>query len=268
MMSTKQAAPLFIGWDVGGWNCDRNANSRDALVVLDSECTILGQPWRGNLRKAINEAGNTQEWIRALLDYCKIETTSAIPAVVLAIDTPLGFSQAFRQLISGESVAGPIEDWNTNPYLFRHTERFLFQRGLKPLSPIKDMIGSQATKGIHALARFAPENPNTGVWTSGGGLTSIEAYPAACKPSPLIRELLSSYRTAPAGQQLDPWDMAGFGFGINHEDKRDALLCALVAWLFHYKSNALCPADVDVPAGEGWIFVPEDALTTISCEQL
>ena len=26
---------LFIGWDVGGWNCDRNPNSRDALFVVD-----------------------------------------------------------------------------------------------------------------------------------------------------------------------------------------------------------------------------------------
>jgi hypothetical protein len=24
-----------IGWDVGGWNCDHNPNSRDAIVILD-----------------------------------------------------------------------------------------------------------------------------------------------------------------------------------------------------------------------------------------
>ena len=25
---------LYIGWDVGGWNCDNSSASRDALVVL------------------------------------------------------------------------------------------------------------------------------------------------------------------------------------------------------------------------------------------
>ncbi|GAB2508539.1 hypothetical protein [Microbulbifer agarilyticus] len=51
---------LFIGWDVGGWNCERNANSHDALVILDQRRNIIGQPWRGNLRDSINEAVSTQ----------------------------------------------------------------------------------------------------------------------------------------------------------------------------------------------------------------
>lgn len=50
--------PLLIGWDVGGWNCDKNPSSRDALVVLDAH-----------------------PYDRA--------------PVVPAIDTPLGFSTAF-----------------------------------------------------------------------------------------------------------------------------------------------------------------------------
>ena len=37
--------PVFIGWDVGGWNCDRNSKSRDALVVLDASGeTLAGAP--------------------------------------------------------------------------------------------------------------------------------------------------------------------------------------------------------------------------------
>ena len=35
---------FFIGWDVGGWNCDKNGKSRDAIVVLDSTPTIVGKP--------------------------------------------------------------------------------------------------------------------------------------------------------------------------------------------------------------------------------
>jgi hypothetical protein len=35
MSAMEQWASFFIGWDVGGWNCDKNRESRDALVILD-----------------------------------------------------------------------------------------------------------------------------------------------------------------------------------------------------------------------------------------
>ena len=251
---------LFIGWDVGGWNCDSNANSRDALVVLDRERNLLGRPWRGNLREAINEADSTEEWIRTLLGYCDVDIRADCPPVVMAIDTPLGFSQPFQQLVSGRGAAGDIGTSASNPYLFRYTEHFLFRHGLKPLSPIKDMIGSQATKGMHTLARFAPEVAATGVWHDGTALTAFEAYPSACKPSSQLRELLQRYRSEPAMTQAEAWRTGGFNFGIDHEDKRDALLCALVAWLFFCLPESLRMPDAEVPEGEGWIFVPADAL--------
>ena len=56
MNSTLGGFAIYIGWDVGGWNCDKNKSSRDALVVLDANRTLLGQPWRGNLCAAINQA--------------------------------------------------------------------------------------------------------------------------------------------------------------------------------------------------------------------
>jgi len=37
-------------WSIGGWNCDKNQNSRDAIVILDANHEIVGTPWRGNLR--------------------------------------------------------------------------------------------------------------------------------------------------------------------------------------------------------------------------
>ncbi|MCP5018124.1 MAG: hypothetical protein GY938_23050 [Ketobacter sp.] len=165
MVATEADAVFYIGWDVDGWNCDKNKSSRDALVVLDSDRTLSGQPWRGNLRTAINQANTTAEWVQALLDCCQVAySPNDLPSVVLAIDTPLGFSQAFRQLINGEGAAGPIADSATNSYLYRRTARYLFEQGLAPLSPVKDMIGSQATKGMHTLARFAPRSTQVGVW--------------------------------------------------------------------------------------------------------
>lgn len=60
----------FIGWDVGGWTCDKNRISRDAIVILDAKLNVVGQPWRGNLRKHINAYSTTSDWVMAILSLC------------------------------------------------------------------------------------------------------------------------------------------------------------------------------------------------------
>ena len=75
-------------------------------------------------------------------------------------------------------------------------ERYLFEQSLSPPA-IKDMIGSQATKGIHVLARFAPKVVECGVWSDRSNLTAIEAYPSACKRSETIQALRRSYPALP-----------------------------------------------------------------------
>lgn len=242
-MSDKTTTALYyLGWDVGAWNCDRNPRSRDAIVILDSQLKIVGSPWRGNLRKTINEAQNAISWIRKLFDLCGISNQDEVPIVTMAIDTPLGFSKDFLSLATTlQPFAENIGESNTNRYLFRHTERYLFQKGLTPLSALKDMIGSQATKGMHALARFSNQSDECGVWTDRNCLTAIEAYPAACKGSAIIRSLRTH---APLG----------------HEDKEDALTCALIAYLFSDSRNRLVPPCDQTPQKEGWIWFPKDVL--------
>jgi len=232
---------FFIGWDVGGWNCDKNSLSRDALVILDNSLALVGKPWRGNLRTTINKATTSCEWTHSLFDLCKAELPTEGTAITLAIDTPLGFSNAFLDLATGLKAVGPLGDSQTNPYLFRETEHFLFRHGLRPLSAIKDMIGSQATKGMHVLAKFASHRAGCGVWTDAASLIAIEAYPSACKGSPTIRGLR---------QRFSPLD---------HEDKDDALTCALVAHLFATRPDALEAPGPEVSEREGWIWVPRDA---------
>lgn len=243
-------SPIFIGWDVGGWNCDKNPASRDALVVLDGERQILGKPWRGNLRRVINQSADSTDFIARLLGLCQLEGRDFVDApVLLAIDTPLGFSLAFRKLLLGGLPAGPIGNSSSNPYLFRRTEHFLFESGLTPLSAIKDMIGSQATKGMHVLAHFAPQIERCGVWTDGRNLRVIEAYPSACKHSAVVASLMS---TSEASREA----------GMGHADMDDALTCALLAWIFCYQPERLAQPDAEVDQKEGWIFVPTDGLLT------
>ena len=31
----------YVGWDVGAWHCDKNTNSRDAIVVLDKKGKVV-----------------------------------------------------------------------------------------------------------------------------------------------------------------------------------------------------------------------------------
>ena len=103
------------------------------------------------------------------------------------------------------------------------------------------MIGSQATKGMHALARFAPWVVEGGVWGDGNNLTAIEAYPSVCKSSETIQTLRQPYPS------------------LAHEDYEDALTCAIVAYLFAVRREALMPPIRSVSPSEGWIWVPTDA---------
>jgi hypothetical protein len=242
MSAPAPTSSFYVGWDVGGWNCDKNWKSRDALVILDAALNIVGKPWRGNLRSAINEAATTPAFLNSVFGMCGAAVPPAATRVTLAIDTPLGFSQTFVDLITGQGVAPTLESSASNPYLFRHTERFLFERGLTPLSAVKDMIGSQATKGMHALAKFAPKNLSCGVWTDEQGLVAIEAYPSACKASGTMATLWQPYSL------------------LDHEDKRDALTCALVAYLYDCQRDVLVSPEDAVPEGEGWIWVPRDGV--------
>lgn len=227
---------FFIGWDVGGWNCDDNRKSRDAIVILDESLVIVGNPWHGNLRKCIAAATTSRDWLKALFANCKATFPTGAVAVTMAIDTPLGFSEEFVALITRQGCAEPDATSGLNRYLFRHTERHLFERGLKPVSAIKDMIGSQATKGMHVLAKFAPEIESCGVWTDDHGFRVIETYPAACRETPAVKILLKGRRK------------------LGHQDKDDARVCALVAYLFAPKPSRLEGPDDSVPTTEGWIW--------------
>lgn len=233
-------ADYFIGWDVGGWNCDKNSRSRDAVVILDADRQIVGIPWRGNLRITINEAKDAGDWVGRLFGLCKADGLSGSHSATIGIDTPLGFSGAFRDLITNLKAVSPIGKSDTNPYLFRETERFLFRHGIMPLSAVKDMIGSQATKGMHVLAKFAPESIWCGVWTDGELLKAIEAYPSPCKRSDLIQNLRAAYPP------------------LKHDDEEDALTCALIAYLFSQQCDQLEMPPEDVPPREGWIWLPQD----------
>lgn len=242
MNRNRQTKTYSIGWDVGGWNCDYNAKSRDAIVILSENQNIVGEPWRGNLRETINKASTSQEWVCQLFDLCHSDLTDNTVEVTLAIDAPLGFSTEFQNLITSRTTQSTIGPSTTNQYLYRKTERLLFERHKRPLSAIKDMIGSQATKGMHVLAKFAGRVQSCGVWSDDGQtLTMIEAYPSCCKESRIVKELLNAIRLC----------------AVNG-DIQDAAICAVIAHLFRAKRSELWLPSSEIPTNEGWIWLPKD----------
>jgi len=237
-----------IGWDVGGWNCDKNSESRDAIVILDETTAIVGEPWRGNLREFINNAATISDWLKTLFIHCEANFPAEPLPVTMGIDTPLGFSDEFVKLVTNRVGVDSIGSSSTNRYLYRHTERRLFDQGLKPLSAVKDMIGSQATKGMHVLAKFAPQIESCGVWTDGRGFHTIETYPAACRNTKAVKKFLNGRNR------------------LKHDDMEDARICALVAHLFATERAAMEAPGNEVPQSEGWIWVPQQRGSTTNRE--
>lgn len=247
---------LFMGWDVGAWNCDRG-RSRDALCVLTGssfeDLRFTGRPWRGNLRGRI-VGGPCPD---ALLEEAGLVAEDGTE-VVVAVDTPLGWPAAFSKLLAGDVQLAPVSDAvPDNPYIFRRAEQALVQRGLfstgrTPLSPVRDMIGSQSTKGLYYLRNSAMIQTAPAVWQVGDW-TAIETYPAPVRTSSMLRPHFDRLRS-------DSTLVARTREGRNAEaDLHDALWCALVAasWTIARTRLVKPPEGGDIRS-EGWIWLPSD----------
>jgi hypothetical protein len=239
---------LFLGWDVGAWNCDRNRDSRDALCALEvgaSGPLVVGQPWRGNLRDLL-VAHEGSALIAALLRRLDVDETRH---VTIAIDTPLRWPRRMIELVTTGAVVEVPPEADTNPYLFRAQDLALFTKGHRPLSTVRDMIGSQSTKGIHFLQRARLLPVTAGVW-GRESTVAIETYPAAAvrdvEVARLTSQLLADQIGREKKQRSDAWQ----------SDVRDAISCALVALLHRSQPERLeAPAD-GADATEGWIWLP------------
>ncbi len=249
----------YIGWDVGAWNCENNANSRDALVVLNQQGELVGKPWRGNLRDTVAVVASYTDWLLTVAKLCQFDDTTngafTMQKVVMAIDTPLGFSKGLLQLLQGEAVATPFTASCDNPYLYRHTERELFTHGFSPLSAVKDMIGSQATKGLHFLRKFGFTPTPNGIWQLNQSNqnhcqpSAFESYPTVLKTSALVAQYIEQLRTQ---TNFDSW----------HQDIQDAAYCAIAALLQTQHPEFMAAPEKDV-SSESWIYVPKECLTDV-----
>ncbi len=252
----------YIGWDVGAWHCTKSSKSCDALCVLVDEGNkpkFTGTVWRDNLKSSLN-GYRDKELVINVLSRCGVGAHEDFEAVI-AIDAPLGWPTAMVDLATDGHIAS-MGEFRHNPYLFRETERFLSKHGFRPLSAVQDRIGSQSTKGIHFLRAVGSRVKDVGVWKADHDetdLTIIETYPAPCKSSDKFQALFRSIdESHEFREQLD-----GRG-GAFRDDVRDALRCAIIAWLYSEKLQSLKEPGSGIVPEEGWIWVPKDAFSRVS----
>jgi hypothetical protein len=240
----------WLGWDVGAWHCQSGA-SRDALVLLAADLgqspRLVGRAWRGNLRTTLN--GPRGPGLLAALLRLVGAADLPLRRLTIGVDTPLGWPDVFRALLDGALPELIPATKAENPLIMRQTERVLCAAGLRPLSPVQDLLGSQSTKGLVALGALgmAPRTP--GWWTGALGgveLAAFEAYPTPCRRSARVEARVGPLRAA-LGE-------------LPHDDVLDALLCAGLAHLCDQEPEAVAQPPAGVSAAEGWIYVPLDAL--------
>jgi len=240
---------LFIGWDVGAWNCDRNRKSRDAICALEvgeAGPVIVGKVWRGNLRDLL-VAHRGRPLVDALLHRLGVIVEES-RHLTIAIDTPLGWPTRMLDLVTSGGVVDVPVQADENPYLFRAQDLALFKQGHRPLSMVRDMIGSQSTKGIHFLQRAGFIPAGAGVWRRESTV-AIETYPAAAARDPelasLTSGLLEGVVAAERSRRGDAWQ----------GDVRDAITCGLVAWLHRRRPERLVAPGEAAVVAEGWIWL-------------
>jgi hypothetical protein len=232
----------YIGWDLGAWSCAASSKSCDALVILDESGELVGEYFRQKeIKSILNEAKDTEQFLKRFFECC--ELTYKDENVVLAIDTPLGYSESFVKLITEYKPSAEIfGKYRENSYLFRKTEKHIFKERIinpvnklvRPLSAVNDMIGAQSTKGIHVISKYAPNFKNVGVWKSDDEkLSIIETYPSVNRKIE-IPEVLKD----------------------QNDDIKDAYICAIIAYVFSTDKKRLVdiPEDLEVPVIEGWIW--------------
>lgn len=243
---------VFVGWDVGAWNCDRNRESRDAIcavVLADSELAVVGNAWRGNTRDVLVEHTGTS-LVRALLQRVGV-SMRADHHVTIAIDTPLAWPKRMLDLVTERTLSDVPAEADCNPYLFRAQELALFGEGYRPLSTVRDMIGSQSTKGIHFLLRAGLAFAGAGHWTnSDSSVVAIETYPAAAVRDVDVARLTADLLGGVLERERQPRSDAWQG------DVRDAITCALIAWLHRRHPSRLRAPDPGASGTEGWIWLP------------
>ena len=245
----------YIGWDVGAWDFKESSDSCDAVVILNAEKVLQGEACRTSLKNIIINSEDVESFLKAIFQLCGEEKSYTDDIkVVIAIDAVLGFSDSFKNLIMNmKSSSAGLNNHKTNPYLYRKTEIFLSERDSTPLSALTHMIGNQATKAMHVIAKFAEKPKKLGIWKSkSGNVTFIETYPSTCRDVYDLECVLhfGELQERKKGDKISKPE-------YRRRDLSDAYKCARIAYEFENSPSTLHKpkdANTQISNEEGWIW--------------
>jgi hypothetical protein len=250
---------LAVGWDVGGWR-----GKNQAIAVLKNNGD--GWSWAGcpssfSLRDTTMGVGRLDDFVRVGFPDASIDVLDQYN-ITIAIDAPLRFPVAFRQLLAGEAIRPSVDGSHIdNPLAFRLTDRWVHGTfGKLPLSASFDKLGNNATVAMSYTAMWEMTH-ELSVWPfdarSDVRHIAIEVYPALVKAR-RSNECIASFR------EFMPDSVAPGTHAY------DAAICAVLASAArtprrHSTSSPMelvgPPGDVDlsIVASEGWIYAPSCA---------
>jgi hypothetical protein len=234
---------LAIGWDVGGWEGDRQGlaafrfvDGRPTLIAARADCL----PKKGSLTLSEFVA-----W--AIGEPSKQHATERL---ILAIDAPFGFPRSLRNLLNGT----PVSEWMregqiSNPYAFRWTDRVIHSRFKTPLSASFDKLGNNATVAMHHLA----------IWRRESGLRVLPFDTAEDTASIAIEVYPAIVRAGAGGARPQWYHQLAPDWADASGDAADAVVCAALALAWAFAGQWGLPHLEAPPADcrdDGWIFYP------------
>ena len=237
---------ISIGWDVRGWQ-----SPKQAVAVAALEDGRLAWP---GLAPAFafptGERLGLDTLVGPALDSEQRAVLAAARRVVVAIDSPLAFPRALRDLMHGDGDPRPPAAEIDNPLAYRECDRRVAKTyGKKPLSAAFDRLGNTASLAMavcQGLRRggfqVVPQDADA------SRKAAIEVYPGIHKQGPR--------RADPAIEALGRWLPSSVPPGT---DLYDACICAMLGLVYAGAGDTLglpplTPPDPALPREEGWIF--------------
>lgn len=178
--------------------------SKQAVAVIrdvDGDLGRMRQPQTFRISELLELGGSVLDLIR--IPWQQVPDNLLIEnRVIFAIDAPLGFPIAFRQLLAGQLPDNVhVRREVDRRFAYRETERWICETfAKKPLSTPFDKLGNNATVAMyHAAHRASTEGFQIVTFhADNGGDVMIEVYPALVKDpatgicAPRIARLLPS----------------------------------------------------------------------------
>lgn len=174
---------LSIGWDVGGWMGNKQGIAAVLWTIGDSDIEWLGIPVETAIPKG---SIFTPDYLIGLISRNYVCTPLDNTRIIIAIDSPLGFPDAFRRLVcQEEQVLYRTDKEIDNPLAYRCTEQHICSVfGKKPLSATFDKLGNNCTVAVYHMQRWRKEQGYVAYPYDDDNEDSkaiIEVYPALLK---------------------------------------------------------------------------------------